>query len=290
MVTCGCIFYCNEYFDMDILSTPLKAICVMSLSFGLFACGGDKPETANNQQSNEPATPSGKTITVAVTSDYAPFTFMDERGGMIGFDVDVITTIGKQKGFNVQFKPVDFDVMFTEIERGAVDVAISSIFYTDDRNAKYGLTTPYHQGKPVYYYRADNIKLNGLTLTTLEDLNNKGLNLGGTAGTKHIERIQSVHGSSGTSAFKSDFESFTKVLRKEVDVALTDDGILAYTTKLHDIKGEHALNSVAYMGEQGYVMVLKKDNTALLETLNDGINTLIQNGEIKAFETKWFGQ
>lgn len=263
----------------------------MTLGFGLFACGGDKPaETASTQQSNSSsAAPAGKTITVAVTSDYAPFTFLDERGGMIGFDVDVITAVGKQKGFNVQFKPVDFDAMFTEIERGAVDVAISSIFYTDDRNTKYGLSVPYHQGRPVYYYRADNAKLNNLTLNTLEDLNNKGVSLGGTLGTKHIERIEGVQGSSGTNAFKSDFESFTKVLRKDVDVGLSDDGILDYTIKLHqDVVGENTLKSVAYMDETGYVMVLKKDNTELLNTINDGINALIQNGEIKNFEAKWF--
>lgn len=275
---------------MNLFSTNFtKSACVIMLSLGLFACGNDKSTETTTSTSVEPATDvNNKIVTVAVTSDYMPFTFLDEHGGIIGFDADVISAIGKHKGFTVKFKPVDFDGMFDEVETEQSDVAMSSIFFTEDRNAKYSLTNPYYHSSPIYFYRADNAKLDNAELKTLNDLNDKGLDLVGTAGTKHIERIEGVSGSNSAKAVKSDFEGFTKVIRGEADVAMTDAAILTYTGKMHNITGENALKSVAYIGESGYVMVLKKDNNELLETLNDGLNELAQNGELKALEDKWF--
>lgn len=275
---------------MNLFSTNFtKSACVIMLSLGLFACGNDKPTQTTTSTSAEPATDTNnKTITVAVTPDYMPFTFLDEHGGITGFDADVINAIGKHKGLTINFKPTSFDGMFDEVESEKSDIAMSSIFFTEDRNAKYSLTNPYYHSSPIYFYRADNAKLGNAELKTLNDLNNKGLDLVGTAGTKHIERIEGVNGSNSAKPVKSDFEGFTKVLRKEADVAMTDAAILTYTNKIHNITGENALKSVAYMGESGYVMVLKKDNNELLETLNDGLNELAQNGELKALEDKWF--
>lgn len=272
----------------NFMNTLLKSFIVASLSLGLFACGGDKPAESTPASSTTQNThQSDNTITVAVTQDFAPFTFLDEHGDMTGFDVDIINAIGKNKGLNIQFKATSFDNVFTEVEQGTSDVAIASIFATEDRADQYSLTNPYYYSSPIYFYRADNPKLGNANLSTLNDLNGKGLDFAGTAGTKHIERIESIGGANSVKTVKSDFEGFGRVLRKEVDVALTDASILAYTSKMHGATGENALKSVAYMGEQGYVMVLKKDNTELLQTLNDGINELVQSGEIKQFQQKY---
>lgn len=269
----------------NILSKPLL---VLGLSFSLFACGGDKVEPTSSSSTTAQETPkSDDAIVVAITQDFAPFTYLDERGDVTGFDIDVINAIGKSKGLNIRFKTTNFDGVFTEVEQGTSDVAITSIFATEDRANQYSLTNPYYHSSAVYFYRADNPKLSNVNLSTLNDLSGKGLDLVGTAGTKHIERIESVSGTNSIKSVKSDFEGFGRVLRKEADVALTDASILAYTSKLHDATGENALKSVAYMGEQGYVMVLKKGNTELLQTLNDGINELIQSGEINQFKQKY---
>lgn len=268
-----------------------KLVCVMTLSLGLFACGNDKPAESTNSTENTATTTqpkSGKTITVAVTSDYAPFTFLNETGNIIGFDADVINAIGQKKGFNVQFKPTNFDGMFTDIEQGGSDIAMSAIFATEERGSRYSLTNPYYQSSPVYFYRADNTKLGMGELNTLADLNGKGLNLVGTAGTLHVERIKGVTGSNSANTVKSDFEGFSKVLRKDADVALTDASIFSYSVKQHNATGENKLKSVAYMGEQNYVMVLKKDNTELQTLLNEGLNEITQSGELKALQDKWF--
>lgn len=279
---------------MSIFSTNLtKSLCVMTLGFGLFACGGDKPAETTNAQpaSAEPvATTGGKVITVAVSPYFAPHLFLDDVGNVAGFDVDLMNTIAKNKGFTVEYKPTsDFGQIFQEVEGKTADVAMSAILQTEDRASKYALTQPYGSDSLVYFYRADNGKVTSLNPSTLSDLSGKGLTLTGTAGTQQMEYIESVNSVAGVVSTKTDFLAFTNVLQQKADVGFTDNSILNHFVK-NSLKDEPIeFKSVAYQGQPtNYVMVLNKENAELLETLNAGISELVQSGEIKALEDKWF--
>lgn len=76
------------------------------MSLGLFACGGDKSAQSGTESAGgvdvktevAPTTDNAKTIKVATTSDFPPFAFIDEKGVLTGFDIDVINALAKNKG------------------------------------------------------------------------------------------------------------------------------------------------------------------------------------------------
>lgn len=266
----------------SVLSKPLLAF---GLSLSLFACGGDKPaeptQTTESPAATQEAPKSGDAIVVAVTQDFAPFTYLDESGKIVGFDIDVINAIANKKGLNVQFKATSFDNIFTDVQNKAVDMGASGIFYKEERASKYGLTKPYHTDRPVYFYRADNEKLAKANLSSMSDLNNYSLNI---AVVGSVEGLSSNH---NISAVKSEFVGFTGVLQNKYDVAFSDESVLRYAIKNNPESAKVALKTVAYEGDVGYVMMVNKENTALLETLNAGIDELIQSGEINQIKQQY---
>lgn len=268
------------------LSKPLLAV---GLSMSLFACGGDKTEPAPAQTTSEttPTTqettppPKGDVITVAITQDFAPFTYLDETGGVVGFDVDVLNAIAKKKGLNVQFKATTFDNIFTEVENKRADIGASGIFYKEERASKYGLTKPYHIDRPVFYYRTDNEKLANVTLTSVADLNKYSLRIAVVGG---IDGLGSSH---QVTPVKSEFVGFAGVLQNKYDVAFSDESVLNHAIKSNPDASKVPLSTVHYQGDVGYVMIVNKENSALLQTLNEGIDELVQSGEVKQIGQKY---
>lgn len=266
--------------------TLFKPLLVVSLGLSLFACGEKKAEqpqepAQTNTQTTQEQPKSGDTLTVAVTQDFAPFTYLDETGGLVGFDIDVVKAIAKNKGLNIQFKATTFDNLFTEVDRNSADIGASGIFYKEERASKYGLTNPYHTDRPVFYYRKDNEKLANVTLTSLADLNKYSLRV---AVVGDVEGLNNNH---QITPVKSEFVGFAGVLQNKYDVAFSDESVLNHAIKSNPEASSTPLTTVHYQGDVGYVMIVNKDNATLLQTLNEGIDELTKNGEIAQLRQKY---
>lgn len=265
--------------------TLFKPLFAVSLSLSLFACGGDKPaEQPKSEAAPETtqATPKAEgTLTVAVTQDFAPFTFLDDKGNLVGFDVDVVNAIAQKKGLKVEYKATTFDDIFVQVDNKSADIGASGIYDKEERRAKYGLTKPYHIDRPVYFYRADNEKLAKANLTSINDLNAHSLEVAVVGGVDGLGANHTVHN------VKSEFAGFAGVIQGKYDVAFSDASVLHYAIKSNPESAKVPLKTVEYQGDVGYVIMVNKENTALLQTLNEGIDELIQSGEIKQIEQKY---
>lgn len=266
-----------------------KPACLLVMSLGLFACGGDKSAQSGTESAGgvdvktevAPTTDNAKTIKVATTSDFPPFAFIDEKGVLTGFDIDVINALAKNKGLNIEYRSASFDDLFAQIESGEADVASSAIFYKEERAAKYGLTKPYHMDKPVYFYRTDNTKLAGTDPKTIADLNKHELNI---ALVGQVDGLDDKH---TVDSVNTEFVGFTGVLQGKYDVAFSDESVVKYSLKNDVQAGKSLITIVPYQGEVGYVLMTQKDNDELLNELNAGIDELIAGGEIKKLEEKY---
>lgn len=259
-------------------------LAAFGLSLSLAACGGGDNNTQTAEttqpQANTQAT-SDKALVVAVTQDFAPFTYLNESGEIVGFDVDVVKAIAKNKGLDVKFQATSFDNIFKEVQEQTVDIGTSGIFYTENRVSKYGLTKPYHMDQPVYFYRSDNEKLAKANPKSLADLNAHSLKI---AIVGEVDGLGSHH---NIIPVKSEFLGFVGVLQNKYDVSFSDGSVLQYMVKSHLEANKIKLNTVPYQGEVGYVMIVNKDNKELLQTLNEGMDELTKSGAIKELRQKY---
>src|SRR3569832_2093034 len=89
----------------------------------------------------------GKVI-VGVTSEAPPFGFIDEKGELVGFDIDIAKLIAKQlfkddSPSKIEFMKQGFAARWPNVESGAVDFGIQVTTILPDRVLRVGFTRPY---------------------------------------------------------------------------------------------------------------------------------------------------
>jgi len=84
-----------------------------------------------------------KAITVATDATWPPMEMVNSSKKIVGFDIDFMTAVAKEAGFQVTFKNTAWDGIFAGVEAGQYDAIISSVTVTDERKAKYDFSSPY---------------------------------------------------------------------------------------------------------------------------------------------------
>ena len=117
------------------------ALC-LSLLLGVFV-----PLAAFAEDSEEK-----NIIRVGINAEYAPFEYIkdEKRGIYAGLDIDLMTFVGIEMGYDIEFVNMEFDALFNAVNEGMVDCAISTISYTEERDAVLDFCDPYMTAKVVY--------------------------------------------------------------------------------------------------------------------------------------------
>src|SRR5262245_58921705 len=100
-----------------IIRSALAGCCIV-----LVGCG-------NQDKANSSAAAKGgaKIIRVATEASFPPMEFMDDKGHMVGFDVDLISAVALKADLGVDLRNVAWDGIFGALKAGEADVIISSV-------------------------------------------------------------------------------------------------------------------------------------------------------------------
>ncbi|MEN6669980.1 transporter substrate-binding domain-containing protein [Psychrobacter sp. B38] len=263
------------------------------LSVGLFGCG-NSPTQENASATGTQGTENTDTfvsklpdtapvVKVAMTGDLPPFSFQDDYGNMQGTDVDSIRAIGEEQGFKVEFYKETWQNMFDSVESGRRDLAISGISYKDDRAVRYGLSTPYFFNPATIMYLDGKFDINGL-----EDI--KGLRAGTLEGSKEEDTLKEMGDSVELVSTPTAFLAYQDLVQGNTDVFLYDLPVLQYIVKGYP---EHKVKIVPYEAADApsaqQVILMAKENTQLINTVNEGIAKLKAKGTFKEIENRWLG-
>ncbi len=93
------------------------------------------------------AQPDLNVLVVGTESAFPPFEMLDADGTLVGFDCDVIQAVARTLGKTVQFKIMSFENLIIALQQKKVDLIIACISITEPRKAAINLV-PYHQHGP----------------------------------------------------------------------------------------------------------------------------------------------
>jgi ABC-type amino acid transport substrate-binding protein len=238
------------------------------------------PVTSNENEFVSQLPDDAPVIKVAMTGDIPPFSFQDDYGNMQGTDVDSIRAIGEEQGFKVELYKEDWENLISSVASGERDLALSGIAYSDERAQNYSLSDSYYRNLGAVMYSDET-----LNIKSLDDL--QGLRVGVLSGTGKEATLQKMEGVELFSAPTS-YLSYERLVRGEVDAVVDDLPTLQYTARNYP---EYKVTIVAYQDENAktaqQVMVMAKDNTELLKTVNEGISKLKANNTFDEIEARW---
>lgn len=110
---------------------------------------------------------------------YGYYSYRDKAGGVAGFDIDVVSALGRAVGCELVFRETPFARLMAELEQGVIQ-ATSSLKRTPEREAFGWYSRAYRQSRIALYVRQGEAA--AMPLSDLGQVADTRLRLGGVAG------------------------------------------------------------------------------------------------------------
>lgn len=245
------------------------------MAMNITGCGGQ--ESSNNNAAAE-----RNKIVIGLDDNFPPFGFHDEKGDLVGFDIDLAKEAAKRLGMEVEFKPVDWDSKETELTSKRIDAIWSGLSITPEREKNILFSRPYQNGPQILLVRSDS------------PIQGKADLAGKIVGTQQS--------STGLDAINSEPElrdSFKELKLysdnvtafMDLEVGRIDAVVVALTTAAY-FKNQN--NADFRIIDVGYPKIpagvgMRKDDTELKGKLDKVLEDMHNDGTAQKISEKWFG-
>lgn len=217
-----------------------------------------------------------KDLTFAMEPSYPPFETTNEKGEIIGFDVDIANAICKEIQANCSFKSLSFDGLVQAVKQKRIDGAISAMDITEARSKQVLFSDAYYDSSASF------IALKGKAdLSTAK-------NVGVQNGTTFQQYVVAEAKQYAPKAYNSIQDSILDLKNGRIDLIFGDTAVLAdMLSKETDLTfvGEKVTNP-KYFGN-GLGIAINKGNKDLVDKLNKGLVAIKANGEYQKIYDKW---
>lgn len=216
-------------------------------------------------------------VRVATDATWPPFEVMDETTKEVkGFDIDLIKAIAEDQGFEVEIINVPFDPLLAGMGTCQYDAAISAITITDERKASMLFSDPYFAAGQIVTVNANNTDITGK-----DSLSGKtvGAQLG-TTGAIEVSNIPGVN----QKTYDEIGLAFQDLINGQIDAVIADNPLaLGYVGQNPD-----KLKTVGEaFTDENYGIAVCKNQTELLDKINQGLASVEANGLIDHLIQKW---
>ena len=207
-----------------------------------------------------------------------PWEFQDDTGANVGFEVDLVNAVAEKLGRGVEIVNIPFQGLFSAVQSGRVDIAMSSITITDERLASVTFAQPYYDSDQSLTVAAGGP-------ASMDEMSGKvvGVDTGST-GDMWATEHQAEYGITTINRYEGLAPAMLDLAAGRINGYISDIPALQYYVK---DKPELKVVQRIATGE-AYSMMFAKD-AALATEVNDVLTTLKQDGTIAGLHEKWFG-
>lgn len=210
-----------------------------------------------------------KVYKIATDTTFAPFEFENDKGEMVGIDLDLLEAIAEDQGFEYELQLIGFSAAVTALEAGEVDGVIAGMSITEERAKKYDFSEPYFDsgvGMAV---------LENSEIESYDDLAGKQVAAKiGTEGCAFAESIQEEYGIT-IAQFEDSATMYQDVLAGTSAAVFDDYPVLGYEIN----RGIGFKMPVEMERGSSYGFATLKDaNPELVKMFDDGLKKLKENG------------
>lgn len=226
----------------------------------------------------------GKLI-VGTSADWPPFEYIDEKGEVVGIDIEIAKRIAAELGVELEIKDMKFAALIEALKNGLVDIVIADMTPTPEREQVVDFSIP-------YYFSKGNalITLKGKEVTSINDL--KGKKVGVQLGTIQQEWAQeNLKDIATIVTYDKVYPEMIMALKRGDISAIIVGDIIGNVL----IKKDPELTIAMYVGGEqvGGAVALPQGAEDLKYIVNKVIDKLMTSGELrKIFEdqiSKWLG-
>jgi L-cystine transport system substrate-binding protein len=218
-------------------------------------------------------------IKIGTEGTYAPFTYHDASGKLVGFDVEIGEEVAKKLGVKPEFVEGKWDGLIAGLDVKRYDVVINQVGITEERKAKFDFSDPYIASKAALIVREDNADIKGFAdLSGKKAAQSLTSNYGKMAEEAGAELI-------GTDGFD---QSIALVVQGRADATINDSlSFLDFKKKQPNapVKIAATEDEASYSG-----VIVRKGDPELVAAINQALKDIKADGSYQRIAETYFGQ
>lgn len=251
---------------------------LLLLGSALVACGGDDDEGGDGGAAAQFDTISEGKLTVGSDIPYAPFEFGREPNYK-GFDVDLVTEIGKRVGINdVEFVKTPFDTIFRNLVQGKFDLVATASTITEERKKTVDFSDPYLAADQSLLVKEDS------NIRSVDDL--QGEVIGAQLATTGADYAKDKIDAETVRTYDLIDDAFNALQAGQIAAVINDCPVSKYAERAKpDLRVVQAIQT-----NENYGLAFSKDSDALREAVNGALAEIKQDGTLRRIFLKWLGR
>ncbi|MGX5772488.1 amino acid ABC transporter substrate-binding protein [Microbacterium trichothecenolyticum] len=256
--------------------TALVLTAAAALALTACSSGSADPVASGDGDDYGLVTPGA--LTVATEGTYRPFSFHDESGELVGFDVEIAEAVAEKLDLEVVFQETQWDAIFAGLDAGRFDVIGNQVSINPEREEKYLFSEPYTVSPGVIVVAEDDD-----SIKSFEDLAGKT-----TAQSLTSNWYQLAEESGATVEAVEGWAQAVALLQQgRVDATVNDSlTFLDYEKS----EGPTGLKIAVETDEPSLsAFAFTKDKEALVEAIDGALAELREEGVLAEISEKYFG-
>ena len=223
-------------------------------------------------------------VVVGVSMDYPPYEYVDQNFHAAGFDIGMIEELSKQLNLPMNVKNYAFEGLGEALQTGDIDIAISAIAVTPEREETFSFSNVYLTDTSA----ALTLPTSSVVITAPEQL--AAYRVGVQRGSVYETALQALLVDPGLMpatrlySYITPDDAISALSQNLIDVFVLDKGsaeIYVQTSNLR-IAGQGT-------NPQRYAVAMAKDTPVLLENINAALLTLQNDGTLAKLSQEYLG-
>ncbi|NOR24427.1 MAG: transporter substrate-binding domain-containing protein [Desulforhopalus sp.] len=222
------------------------------------------------------------TLRVGMEPGYMPFELTNQKGEIIGFDVDMAKRMAKAMKVKLELVSTAWDGIIPALLTKKFDILMSGMTLTQERNMTVNFATPYILiGQSVLLKKelADDVE-------SYRDLNNPKYTVASKLGTTGEQATKRMIPNAKYISYETEQEGVMELANGKIDAFIYD---LPFNSIAMGQKGAGKFVHLAEpFTKEPLAWAIRKDDPNFLNWLNNFMNQIKYDGVYEKIYTKWF--
>ena len=214
-------------------------------------------------------------LTMGTNAAFPPYEYVDDNGDIVGIDAEIAAALAEKLGMELEIKDMEFDSLITACAGGSIDVVLAGMTVTDERKESVNFSDSYATGIQVIIVKEDS------DIADADGL--EGKLIGVQSGTTGDIYCTDDYGQDNVKQYANGALAIEALKNGQVDCVIIDnEPATAFVAANEGLK----ILETEYVTED-YAIAIAKENTDLLEKINDAMAELKADGTIDKIVSKY---
>jgi polar amino acid transport system substrate-binding protein len=220
-------------------------------------------------------------LVVGITGTQPPLNATDKNGKIIGYEADIARLIAGNMGVEVKFSKLPFADLLPALRAGKVDMILSSMAMTPQRNLHVAFVGPYYISGKGILTKPEKIN----ALQQADGLNNPEFKIAALKDSTSQAFVEQTAPKAQAVPVASYDEAVEMLVQGRVDALVADYPYCAFTAFRYQDKGLVAGQSKFTFEPLGIAV---HEDVLLINWLQNFLNMLEAGGQMKLLNKRWF--